>query len=109
MRNWGKGSGTHEHTIWSYLFILYIGNWHIKLGSFMDTFVSGASVWTAALPWLNMFIAETAILSREVVLLANFATVKWCAVLRIIWKAERWPQPRGNDAYKKKMLDPLYS
>jgi len=60
------------------------------------------SIWAAALPWLNMFIAVTAILSREVVLLANFATVKIRAVLRIVWKAERWPQPGGNNACKKR-------
>jgi hypothetical protein len=68
----------------------------------MDTLISGASVWTAALPWLNMFIAETAIPSREVVLLENFAAVKWRAVLRIIWKAERWPLPGGNETCKKR-------
>jgi hypothetical protein len=49
-------------------------------------FVSGP--WAAALPWVNTFLAVTTILSREVILLANFATVKIRAVVRIIWKAE---------------------
>lgn len=53
-------------------------------------------MWTAALPWVDMFVAEGAIVSREVVLLTNFAAVKCRAVLTIVWKAERWPNQESG-------------
>jgi len=94
-----KKYSSHEHTMHHY--ILFIHSFIISIHGCICTF-QALSIWTAALPWLNRFIAETTILSREVVLLANFAAMKWRAVLRIVWKAERWPQPGGNNACKKR-------
>lgn len=78
-------------------------------------------MWTAALAWVDMFVAEGANVSREVVLLANFAAVKCRAVLTIVCKAERWPNHGGRALHhlllrgckkkrktKKVCLSPLY-
>jgi hypothetical protein len=73
----------------------------------MDACILYVSIWTAALPWVTTFIAVAAILSREVVLLANFAAVKWRAVFTIVWKAEWWPQPGDDAACQKSVAPPV--